>query len=65
MPLSDAEKKAQKKYNQKCINFSVSYKPAEVLDGERVKKYLTSQGITANAYIKELIKKDLDNKDFR
>ncbi len=58
-------KEAQKKYNQKTIMIAASYKPGtDIKEGERVKAYLKQTGQSANSYIKELIKKDLDNKKY-
>lgn len=65
MPLTEAEKRAQKKYNQKTITISVSYKPGtDAEEGQRVKAYLEKTGQTANSYIKNLVKRDLDKKQF-
>lgn len=54
--------KSQKKYNDKCYRFSIKFVPSEAEEIERFKTYLTSTGQSANGYIKELIKKDLDSK---
>lgn len=55
--------KAQKKYRDKSIQLAVNYRPGtDIQDGERVKAYLANTGQTANAYIKALIKRDLDEK---
>ena len=65
MPLSEEAKRAQKKYNEKTITIAASYKPGtDLSEGERVKAYLSQSGKTANSYIKELIKNDLDNKGY-
>lgn len=57
--------KAQKKYNEKTILIAASYKPnTDLADGQRVKAYLEQTGQSANAYIKSLIKADLDSKGF-
>lgn len=65
MPLTESQKKAQKKYNEKTIAVAVSYKPGtDIKDGERLKAYLTQTGQSANSYIKGLIKADLDAKGF-
>lgn len=62
---SDAQKKAFKKYNTKSIILSCSYRPGtDIQEGERVKAYLAATGQNANAYIKRLIKDDLDKKGF-
>ncbi len=64
MPLTEAEKRAQKKYNEKTITIAASYKPGtDIKEGQRIKAYLEQTGKTANSYIKELIKKDLDSKN--
>lgn len=54
--------KAQKKYREKTINFAVKYYPTDIEEGKRLKSYLTNTGQSANAYIKNLIKTDLDEK---
>lgn len=56
--------KAQAKYRDKSISISVCYRPNEIADGQRVKAYLEQTGQSANSYIKELIKRDLDEKKF-
>jgi len=61
---SDAQKKAYKTYNQKSIQLAVNYRPTDIQDGERVKAYLEQTGQSANSYIKQLIKADLDAKGF-
>lgn len=64
MPLTEAEKRAQKKYNQNTITISASYKPGtDIAEGQRIKSYLAQTGQSANAYIKQLIKSDLDSKN--
>lgn len=65
MALTEAAKRAQKKYNEKTITIAASYKPGtDLKDGERVKAYLEQTGQSANSYIKALIKADLDAKGF-
>lgn len=65
MALTEAEKRAQKKYNQKTITIAASYKPGtDIEEGQRIKAYLKQTGQSANSYIKELIKRDLDRKNF-
>lgn len=61
---SESMLKAINKYNKDSINLAVSYKRLEREDGERVKAYLEQTGQSANAYIKGLIKADLDAKGF-
>lgn len=55
-------KEAQKRYNEKTMTFAVKYYPTDIIEGKRLKKYLEDNDISANGYIKELIKKDLDSK---
>ncbi len=54
--------KSQKKYNDKCYRFSIKFLPSESEETDRFKSYLANTGQSANGYIKELIKKDLDSK---
>ena len=54
-------KKSQDTYNNKSMVFSCCYRPGTDLpEGQRLKAYLKQTGQTANAYIKALIKRDLD-----
>ena len=59
---TDASRKADKKYNEKSQVFTICYRPTDIEEGLRLKKYLTDNNISANSYIKALIKTDLDNK---
>ena len=64
MALTEAEKRAQKKYNAKTITVAASYKPGtDIMEGIRLKTYLASTGQSANSYIKGLIKADLDKRN--
>lgn len=56
--------KGQKKYNANSTFLSVKYTPNEQIEGQRIKAYLGQTGQSANAYIKSLIKNDLDQKGF-
>ncbi|MSA02176.1 hypothetical protein GKG47_09005 [Lactonifactor sp. BIOML-A3] len=65
MALTEAEKKAQKKYNEKTITIACSFKPGtDIQEGIRVKQYLANTRQSANSYIKSLIKADLDSKGY-
>lgn len=55
-------KKAQKKYAEKTMNFALKYTPTDMQEGNRLKAYLASSGVSCNAYLKELVRKDLDKK---
>ena len=58
-------KEAQKRYREKSIQFAVNYRPGtDIQDGQRIKAYLEQTGQSANSYIKDLIKRDLDSKGF-
>lgn len=56
-------KKAQETYRKKSMQFAISYRPTDIIEGQRLKSYLEQTGKSANAYIKELIKNDLDSKN--
>lgn len=58
----EQNRKAVKKYSEKTITFAIKYYPTDIEYGERLKNYLTETGQSANSYLKELIKKDLDEK---
>ena len=64
MKKTDAQKAAQKRYIAKTrpMNFGIQYSLSEKSEGERLKSYLQTIGMTPTAYIKALIKKDLDSK---
>lgn len=54
-------KEAQARYKKKIVQFKVQYSLQDS-DGKRLQDYLTDTNQTANAYIKALIKADLDKK---
>lgn len=56
--------KSQLKYQQKCDRYTIKYVPSESHDSDRLKQYLMQSGQSANAYIKSLIKNDLDSRGF-
>ena len=59
---TEAQKRAQRKYSQKRMLFSTTFNENDLEQGQRLKSYLELTGQTANAYLKDLIKKDLDSK---
>ena len=59
---TDASRKADKKYNEKRIAISVGYTPVDIEEGKRLKAYLKQTNQSANQYVKQLIKTDLDSK---
>lgn len=44
------------------MTFAVKYYPTDIEYGQKLKEYLAESGQSANSYLKELIKKDLDEK---
>lgn len=62
MASSEAQKKAYVKYNKKKQMYSLVYTPTDMQEGLRLKQYIESTGISCNAYLKELVKLDLDSK---
>lgn len=54
---------SQKKYGNKCKTYAIKYTPAEIADSNRLQQYLAKTGQSANAYIKALIRADLDAKN--
>ena len=58
----ESDREADKRYNAKRINFSASFTTADIEEGKRLKEYLELIGQSGNSYLKELIKKDLDEK---
>lgn len=57
-------KKSQADYKKKLKQFKVQYNLQDNIEGLRLQKYLDNTGQSANSYLKELIKKDLDEKGF-
>lgn len=55
-------KEAQKRYSKKTMTFAVKYYPTDIEYGQKLKEYLAHTGQSANSYLKELIKADLDSK---
>lgn len=55
-------KDAQKRYSKKTKTFAIKYTPNDIMEMYRLKAFLEINGISANAYIKSVIKEDLDNK---
>lgn len=58
----ESDRESDKRYNAKRINFSVSFTTADIEEGKRLKEYLELTGKSGNGYLKELIKRDLDEK---
>ena len=59
--VSDAQKAAQKKYDQKTKTVSIKYTPVDMEDYKRLKMYLDKTGKSTNGFIKELINDFFDS----
>lgn len=59
---TEAQKRAYKEYNKKKKTFSAVYTPTDMCEAMRFEKFLNSQNISKNEYLKILIKKDMDEK---
>lgn len=64
MAMTDAQKRADQKYREthKVITKTIAYKKTDIAEGQRLISYLSQSKQSANAYIKALIKSDLDAK---
>lgn len=60
--IKEQNRKAVKKYREKTVSFAVKYSAVDADQGQRLKEYLANTGQSANSYIKELIRADLDSK---
>jgi hypothetical protein len=59
---NESNRKAVKKYAEKTKTFAVKYYPTDIADALRLQKHLKTNGLSCNAYLKELIRRDLDSK---
>lgn len=62
MAMTESQKKYEKKRMQSCKSYTIKYTPKEINESDRLQGYLNNTGLSANAYLKELVKRDLDNK---
>lgn len=62
MAMTKSQIEYEKKRMKQCATYTVKYTPKEKTESDRIQIYLQSTGISANAYIKSLIKRDLDSK---
>ena len=56
-------KKADENYRKKTKAFTIKYFATDISEGKRLQAYLDSTGVSANSYLKELVKRDLDRKN--
>lgn len=63
MASTEAQKEANKRYREKHkpVQITIQYK-SDKNEGLRLKQYLLENNLTANQYVKMLIKRDLDSK---
>lgn len=60
--IKEQNRKAVKKYREKTVSFAVKYSAVDAEEGKRLKSYLANTGQFANTYLKNLIRRDLDEK---
>lgn len=63
MAISEAQKKYEKKRSKSCKVYAVKYTSSEQSEIDRINLYLKDTKQSANTYIKNLIKADLDSKN--
>lgn len=63
MASTEAQKEANKRYREKHkpVQITIQYK-SDKNEGLRLKQYLSDNNLTANQYVKMLIKADLDTR---
>lgn len=65
MAMTKSQKEYEKKRMKQCKTYAIKYSlylSEENRENERLKRYLEQKGISANSYIKSLIKADLNAK---
>lgn len=62
MAMTEAQKRYEKKRAKDCKTYAIKYTPIDMTESVRLQVYLKSVGLSANAYIKNLIRQDLDEK---
>lgn len=60
--IKEQNRKAVAKYAKKTQSFALKYFATDIQEGLRLKHYIESNGLSCNAYLKELVKRDLDSK---
>lgn len=64
MAMTEAEKKAQKKYNQKSKYIQLKFTDNQMSDHDRIRKYCEDNNLSLQGYIKSIIMQDLKNKGY-
>ena len=65
MAMTESQKEYEKKRMKQCKTYAIKYSlylSDENRENERLKRYLERNNMSANSYIKGLIKRDLDEK---
>lgn len=62
MAMTEAQKRYEKKRSKDCKTYAIKYTPVDMIESDRLQVYLKFVGLSANAYIKNLIRQDLDEK---
>lgn len=60
--IKEQNRKAVAKYAKKTQSFALKYFATDIKEGMRLKTYIDNNNLSCNAYLKELVKRDLDNK---
>ena len=60
--VSAAQRRAQKKYDQKTITKSIKYTPVDMQDYYVLEKYLKKTGQNFNGFVKKIIKEVINNQ---
>lgn len=60
--VSAAQKRAQKKYDQKTITKSIKYTPVDMQDYYALEKYLKKTGQNFNGFVKRIIKEVINSQ---
>ena len=60
--IKEQNRKAVAKYAKKTQSFALKYFATDIQEGMRLKTYIDNNNLSCNAYLKELVKRDLDNK---
>ncbi len=64
MAITEAQKRYEKKRSKVCKTYTIKYTPVDMIESDRLQVYLKSVGISANAYLKSLVKKILTKKRY-
>ena len=59
---NESNRKAVKKYAEKTKTYALKYYATDIQESHRLQAYINSTDISVNSYLKELVKRDLDEK---